>query len=118
MLKKYTFTGPDAVLEVVGNPQAHALAIDLVRNNGVVASCGVHSADLTINGDVAYNKNLKLSFGRCHVRAIFPYALDLLKRIGKESPRLLDEFVQKRVSIDDAPEVGLLFLDLENAKHC
>jgi threonine dehydrogenase-like Zn-dependent dehydrogenase len=106
-LLEQTPYGPDVVLEVVGNPSAHALAIDLVRIGGVVASCGVHSAALTINGDTAYNKNLKFCFGRCHVRAMFPYALGLLQKIGKETPELLDDFVQKVVSIDEGPEVSL-----------
>jgi hypothetical protein len=105
-LREQTEHGPDVVLEVVGNPSAHALAIDLVRIGGVVASCGVHSAALTINGNTAYNKNLKLCFGRCHVRAMFPDALGLLQKIGKETPELLDDFVQKAVSIDEAPEVS------------
>ena len=105
--------GPDVVLEIVGNPSAHALAISLVRIGGVVASCGVHSAALSIPGDVAYNKNLRFCFGRCHVRAMFPYALGLLQKIGKETPELLDDFVQKSVSIDEAPEVSLEYrLDL------
>lgn len=104
-LRSHAEHGPDVVLEVVGNPSAHALAIDLVRIGGIVSSCGVHSAALTIPGDVAYNKNLKFSFGRCHVRAMFPYALELLQKIGKETPELLDEFVQKTVRIDEAPEV-------------
>ena len=98
--------GPDVVLEIVGNPSAHALAISLVRIGGVVASCGVHLAALSIPGDVAYNKNLRFCFGRCHVRAMFPYALGLLQKIGKETPELLDDFVQKSVSIDEAPEVS------------
>jgi len=98
--------GPDVVLEVVGNPAAHTLAIELVRIGGIVSSCGVHSAALTIGGDVAYNKNLKFCFGRCHVRAMFPEALSLLQKIGTETPELLDEFVQKKVSIEEAPEVS------------
>lgn len=37
---------------------------------------------------------------------MFPYALELLERIGRERGGLLDEFVQKRVGIDEAPEVS------------
>jgi threonine dehydrogenase-like Zn-dependent dehydrogenase len=106
-LKDQTDQGPDVVLEVVGNSAAHSLAIQLVRIGGIVASCGVHSSALTVNGDTAYNKNLKFGFGRCHVRGVFPQALNLLKKIGKETPELLDEFVQKKVGIDEAPEVSL-----------
>lgn len=77
--------------------------------NGAVSSCGVHSKALDIIGDDAYNKNLRMAFGRCHVRAMFPYALELLHKISRETPKLLDDFVQKRVSIDEAPEVSCTY---------
>jgi hypothetical protein len=35
---------------------------------------------IPISGAEAYNKNLKLQFGRCPVRAMFPLALEVLKK--------------------------------------
>jgi threonine dehydrogenase-like Zn-dependent dehydrogenase len=34
---------------------------------------------IPFTGNEAYNKNLRIQFGRCPVRAIFPEALELLK---------------------------------------
>ncbi len=100
--------GPDAVLEVVGNPAALNLALQLVRTCGVVSSCGVHNHQLQIEGDVAYGKGFRLQFGRCHARAMFAESLELLKKISRETPDLIDGFVQKKVKLEEAVEVGPL----------
>lgn len=98
--------GPDCVLEVVGHPSALDAAIRLVRIGGVVSSCGVHNEELHLPGPVAYGKGLRMQFGRCHARAMFPEALEVLKKISKESPQLVDEFVQKKIKLEEAPEVS------------
>ncbi len=98
--------GPDAVLEVVGNNAALNLAISLVRVSGVISSCGVHNHEITIPGNVAYGKGFRMQFGRCHARAMFAESLEILKKVSKETPELIDGFVQKKVKLEDAPEVS------------
>ncbi|KAH8929779.1 alcohol dehydrogenase [Atractiella rhizophila] len=100
--------GADAALEIVGSPDALKLGIDLVRNGGVVASVGVHGPKIELEGSLLYNKNVRLQFGRCPVRALFPEALELLKKISKESD-LFERFVQKRVGLSEAPLYYQLF---------
>lgn len=57
--------GADAVLEIVGSPDALLLAIELARAGGVVVSCGVHTHEINMPGSTLYNKNLRFQFGRC-----------------------------------------------------
>ncbi|GAA94963.1 hypothetical protein E5Q_01618 [Mixia osmundae IAM 14324] len=96
--------GPDAVLELVGAPDALQLAIDLVRVGGVIASCGLHTHDITLKGIQLYNKNIKFQFGRCPVSSLFEEALALLRKVSKENPKLWDNFIQAKVPLDAAPE--------------
>jgi threonine dehydrogenase-like Zn-dependent dehydrogenase len=99
--------GADAVLEVVGNNSALNLAISLVRTSGVVSSCGVHNHEITIPGDVAYGKGFRMQFGRCNARAMFAESLELLNKVSRETPELIDGFVQKKIRLDDAVEVSI-----------
>ncbi|KAJ9124575.1 hypothetical protein QFC24_003367 [Naganishia onofrii] len=101
--------GPDAVLEVVGHPDALYTALELVRVTGVVSSCGVHIAPMKLVGDDLYAKGVKMCFGRCHVRGVFEESLGLLKRVTEATPHLIEEFVQKRIKIGDAEEYYKLF---------
>lgn len=58
--------GPDVILEVVGQPAALNLALDLVRPYGIISSCGVHTKDVTLNGRLLYGKNIRLrNLGFC-----------------------------------------------------
>ncbi|KAA8912774.1 alcohol dehydrogenase [Sphaerosporella brunnea] len=72
--------GADVVLEVVGLAPALRMAYEVVRPFGAISSVGVHNAEIPITGNEAYDKNLKLQFGRCPVRAMFPLALEVLKK--------------------------------------
>ncbi|TGZ79172.1 alcohol dehydrogenase [Ascodesmis nigricans] len=72
--------GADVVMEVVGLSPALGLAVELVRPFGVVSSVGVHNAEIPFTGAEAYNKNLKIQFGRCPVRGVFPAALEVMKK--------------------------------------
>ena len=58
--------GADAVMEVVGSPEALRLALDLVRPGGTISSVGVHTAkDFSFSPGEAYDKNLIYKIGRC-----------------------------------------------------
>ena len=61
--------GVDAVLEVVGSPEATRLAFDLVRAGGIVSAVGVHTeAQFAFSPVEAYDKNLTYRAGRCPAR--------------------------------------------------
>ena len=58
--------GADAVMEVVGSPEALRLAIDLLRPGGTISSVGVHTAkNFSFSPGEAYDKNLVYKIGRC-----------------------------------------------------
>ena len=58
--------GADAVMEVVGSPDALRSAIDLLRPGGTISSVGVHSAkNFSFSPGEAYDKNLVYKIGRC-----------------------------------------------------
>src|SRR6187551_1989666 len=70
--------GADAVMEVVGSPDALRLAIDLLRPGGTIFSVGVHTAkNFSFSPGEAYDKNLVYKIGRCPAHY---YAEKLLKR--------------------------------------
>jgi threonine dehydrogenase-like Zn-dependent dehydrogenase len=61
--------GADAVMEVVGSPDAMKLAIDLLRPGGTISSVGVHTAtNFSFSPVQAYDKNLVYRSGRCPAR--------------------------------------------------
>jgi threonine dehydrogenase-like Zn-dependent dehydrogenase len=61
--------GADAVMEVVGSPEALKLAIDLLRPGGTISSVGVHTAtQFSFSPVQAYDKNLVYKSGRCPAR--------------------------------------------------
>ena len=73
--------GADAVLEVVGSPEASRLAFDLVRPGGIVAIAGVHhESRFEFSPVEAYDKNLTLRIGRCPARSYMDELLPLLRR--------------------------------------
>ncbi|KAF8518071.1 chaperonin 10-like protein [Gautieria morchelliformis] len=96
--------GCNTALEIVGHNDALQLAYDLIRPFGVICSVGVHQMEpVGITGRFLYNKNVSLIFGRCPVRAIFPFALQLLLKrqdifagIGEDT-----SLIDKVVGLDD-----------------
>ncbi|KAJ3322265.1 hypothetical protein HDU76_013921 [Blyttiomyces sp. JEL0837] len=82
--KKGVVNGVDAVLEVVGSPDAIRLGYDLLKPFGVLSSVGVHTAPtFPVIGGELYDKNIAMNFGRCPVRSILPHALKVLSRRQK-----------------------------------
>lgn len=71
--------GADAVLEVVGLPEAQRLAYDLLRPGGRMGVVGCHCSPSFAFGPVqAYDKNLTYRTGRCPARR---YMNELLPRL-------------------------------------
>ncbi|MDH3626285.1 MAG: alcohol dehydrogenase catalytic domain-containing protein [Acidobacteriota bacterium] len=73
--------GADAVMEVVGNADAHRLAIDLLRPGGTLSVVGVHNEpQFSFSPTEAYDKNLTYRVGRCPARhlmeQLLPFARD------------------------------------------
>lgn len=102
--------GADVVLEVVGSPQASALAYELVRLGGAISAPGVHNEPhLAITPGQLYDKNLTYRAGRAPARAYMERVLTKLRArqldLGgmfshrmtlEEAPRGYEIFDQKR----------------------
>ena len=83
ILQQTNGRGADAIMEVVGSPDALRLAIDLLRPGGIISSVGVHtSKEFSFSPGEAYDKNLTYKIGRCPAK----YYADKLLR---------DEIVQR-----------------------
>ncbi|KAH8144964.1 uncharacterized protein LAJ45_10984 [Morchella importuna] len=92
--------GADVVIEVVGMSPALRTAYDVMRPWGVISSVGVHNGEIPFSGNEAYNKNVRIQFGRCPVRAVFPEALELLK----QKSHLLGFMADKIMPLSQAEE--------------
>lgn len=57
--------GADVVCEVVGVEPALHLAVDLIRNWGVISSCGIHTQPVTLKGLDLYSECLFLNSLSC-----------------------------------------------------
>ena len=101
-----------ARVQVVGNNSALTLAYDIVRPFGAVSSVGVHQEPpLPFTGRDVYNKNVSSDFGRCLVRAMFPLALEILRKrqdmfggVG-QAASLIDRIVSRGVEREAGWEV-------------
>jgi threonine dehydrogenase-like Zn-dependent dehydrogenase len=91
--------GADAVLEVVGSPEATRLAFDLVRAGGIVSAVGVHTeAQFAFSPVEAYDKNLTYRAGRCPARRYMEQLLPLVR----EKKYDLASIVSHRLPLADA----------------
>lgn len=63
--------GADAVMELVGLPEAQAMAYRLLRPGGILSAIGCHCAPhFAFSPTDAYDKNLTYRTGRCPVRSM------------------------------------------------
>ena len=91
--------GADAVLEVVGSPEATRLAFELVRPGGIVSAVGVHTeAQFAFSPVEAYDKNLTYRAGRCPARRYMERLLPLVR----EKKYDLASIVSHRLPLADA----------------
>ncbi len=91
--------GADAVLEVVGSPEATRLAFDLVRPGGIVSAVGVHTeAEFAFSPAEAYDKNLTYRAGRCPAR----HYMDRLLPLVREKKYDFASIVSHRLPLVDA----------------
>jgi threonine dehydrogenase-like Zn-dependent dehydrogenase len=97
--------GFDAVLEVVGSSPALRTAYESVRRNGFISSLGMAHDDLPFTGLECYLKNTNISFGRCHVRSLFPEALKIFEVLKGD----FEHFIDHKVGLDEASEAFKLF---------
>jgi threonine dehydrogenase-like Zn-dependent dehydrogenase len=98
--------GADAVLEVVGSPEATRLAFELVRPGGIVSAVGVHTEpQLAFSPVEAYDKNLTYRAGRCPARAYIERLLPLVM----ERKYDFTSIVSHRMTLAEAPRGYHLF---------
>ena len=98
--------GVDAVLEVVGSPSAHRLALDLLRPGGTLSVVGVHNEEtFSFSPAEAYDKNLTYRVGRCPARRMAEQLLPLVqsKDLG------LSAILTHRLPLEDGAEAYRLF---------
>ncbi len=92
--------GADAVMEVVGMPDAQRLAYQLIRCHGVMSVVGCHCTPHFSFGPMdAFNKNLTYRTGRCSARHYMDQLTDRV--VAGEFP--FDELVTHRYSLSDGP---------------
>lgn len=72
--------GADSVIELVGLPQAQALAYRAIRPGGTMSVIGCHCAsNFAFSPSQAYDKNLTYRTGRCSARYYMPRLAPLLQ---------------------------------------
>ncbi len=91
--------GADAVMELVGLPEAQRMAIDAVRPGGTLAVIGCHcSPHFAFSPSEAYDKNLTYRTGRCPAR----HYMDILAAKLAKEPMDLSWAITHRFSVEDA----------------
>lgn len=92
--------GADAVLEVVGSPEATRLAIDIARPGGTIAAVGVHTEKQFAFSPVeAYDKNLTYRAGRCPARRYMDRVLPVVEAGSYD----LEAVVSHRLPLEEGP---------------
>lgn len=98
--------GADAVMELVGLPEAQSLAFQLIRPGGVMSVIGCHCTPSFAFSPVdAYDKNLTYRTGRCPARA---YMDRLTSRVASGEFDL-GGFVTHRFDVEQAEEAYNVF---------
>ncbi len=98
--------GADAVMELVGMPEAQRLAYELVRPGGTIATVGCHCDTTFAFSPVdAYDKNLTYRTGRCPAR----YYMQQLTELPQIQQFNWRSFITHYFSLDDGPRAYDLF---------
>lgn len=98
--------GADGVMELVGLPDAQALAYQIIRPGGVMSVIGCHcSPNFSFSPVDAYDKNLTYRTGRCPAR----HFMDELTDRVANGEFDLNAFVTHRFRFDDAAEAYDVF---------
>ena len=98
--------GADAVMEVVGIPDAQKLAYDALRPGGILSVVGCHSTPHFAFSPVdAFDKNLTYRTGRCPAR----HYMDRLTDLVADGTFQLDRFVSRRFAVEECVEAYDVF---------
>ena len=90
--------GAEAVMEVVGNPEAQRLAYDIVRPGGIISTVGVHtSGTFSFTPVDAYNKNISFKIGRSSARHYMNVILPKLEQ-GRLNPEMIITHIMELAS--------------------
>lgn len=106
VLKLSQGRGADGVMELVGMNAAQALAYQLVRPGGTIATVGCHcDPHFAFSPSQAYDKNLTYRTGRCPARFYMQQLLDL-PAVQEMDVR---QFVTHYFALSDGPRAYELF---------
>ena len=103
--------GADAVMELVGLPDAQRLAFELMRPGGIMSVAGCHcTPHFAFSPIEAFDKNLTYRGGRCSAR----YYMDRLTDLVAEGQFSLDSFITHRFDVADCVEAYDVFSNRKN----
>lgn len=98
--------GADAVMEVVGLPQAQRMAYELLRPGGVLSVVGCHAdPHFAFSPNDAFDKNLTYKTGRCPAR----HYMDTLTDRVADGTFALDPFITHHFDVRDCREAYDVF---------
>ena len=104
--------GADAVLEVVGSPEAGRAAYELVRPGGTVSVVGVHTdPHMSFTPAEAYDKNLTFRVGRCPARHLVPRLIPVVQSHRHD----LTAIISHRLPLSEGPAAYVLFDEKRDA---
>lgn len=98
--------GADAVMELVGLPDAQKLAYEIIRPGGIMSVVGCHcTPHFSFSPIDAFDKNLTYRTGRCSARHYMNKLTDLVANGTFE----LDPFISHRFNVTDCVEAYDVF---------
>lgn len=98
--------GADAVMELVGLPDAQKLAYEIIRPGGIMSVVGCHcTPHFSFSPIDAFDKNLTYRTGRCSARHYMNTLTDLVASGAFE----LDPFISHRFNVTDCVEAYDVF---------
>ena len=98
--------GADAVMELVGLPEAQKMAFDCLRSGGIMSVIGCHcTPNFSFSPVDAYDKNITYRSGRCPAGHYMRFLVDRVVRGDFDLPR----FISHQFSIDEAERAYQVF---------
>ncbi|MEM9941259.1 MAG: alcohol dehydrogenase catalytic domain-containing protein [Planctomycetota bacterium] len=103
--------GADAVMELVGLPDAQKIAFELLRPGGIMSVVGCHcTPNFSFSPIDAFDKNLTYRTGRCPAR----HYMDRLTPMVEDGTFQIDSFISQQFSADEGKHAYDIFANRKN----